>query len=161
MIRSKWLTLVLAASAALSTGGCGGEEPAAAAPTPAPTERAVFVSAVDCEASGRFSLDDCSSAIETAIRAHEGAAPTYKSLRACEEAEGTDKCERVGERIYRPLLVAFVFENATPPSATPLYHTNDGNPGFRSAGKQLFLGTDDNLMFSKSAKNAYELHIVY
>jgi hypothetical protein len=145
------------AATALALSGCGGDQPVEAA-AKAPTERHIFVSAVDCEASGKFALEDCEKAIDRAIRGHDKQAPSYKSVGTCEETEGLDKCERVGEKAYRPRLAAYVFDNAKPPAAKPLYLTLDGAFGFRTAEKEALLTKDDNLVFSKSARDLAELH---
>ena len=161
MLSPKSLSFLLLCGAALALAGCGGDKPVAAAPGPAaPTERSIFVSTVDCEASGRFPIEQCSNAIAGAVTMHDKYAPSYKSLGTCEETEGAGKCERMADRIYKPQLAAFIFDNATPPSATPLYLIVDGTPGFRTGDKKMMLGKDDNLIFSKSARDAYELHII-
>lgn len=152
------LTASLAIASTFALAGCGGEEPVVANKA-APTERSIFVSAVDCEASGKFGIEDCSQAIEKAIKAHDKSSPTYKSLDTCEDTEGSERCERVEERKYRPRLAAYVFDNATPPAAKPLYLTADGGAGFRTAEKEVLLGKDDNLIFSKSARDLYELYV--
>jgi len=153
---AKIVSFVVAATC-LALAGCGGDEPVEAAPA-APTERSVFVSAVDCENSGKYAIEDCSKAIERAVRSHDKYSPTYKSLNSCESAEGAGKCERVGDRAFRPRLAAYVFDTASPPVARPLYLTTDGAAGFRTAEKEVLMGTDDSLIFSKSAHDLYDLH---
>ncbi len=155
MNKSQFTAGLVLASTSLALAGCGGDEPKAKAA--APVERSIFVSAVDCEASGKLSIDDCSKAIEKAVTAHEKTSPTYKSQSSCETAEGADKCERVADKIFRPKLVAYILDAATPPVAKPLYPTADGVAGFRNGAKEVLLASDDNLIFSKSAQDLYEL----
>ena len=136
-------------------GGCGGEKPAVAA---AQVEKAIFTSALDCESGGQLTLDVCSKTIEAAVAAHEKSAPSYKSQASCEEKEGTSKCERIAEKLYRPRLSAFLITASTPAVAFPLYLTKDAQLGFRTADMQVLLEKDDNLTFSKSARHAYEAY---
>jgi hypothetical protein len=158
MNKSRHFASFVITSACLALAGCGGEE-VQEDKAAVPTERSIFVSAVDCEASGKITIEDCSKAIEKAIRVHDKTSPTYKSLDSCEETEGAERCERVADRIYRPRLAAYVFDNTTPPAAKPLYLIADGAAGFRNADKEVLLGKDDNLIFSKSAQDLYELYV--
>ena len=148
---------LISAGTAFALAGCGGEEPTQA--KKGPTERLIYVSAPDCEAGGKYSLDDCSAAIQKAIQFHDKKSPTYKSQGTCEETEGLDKCERVGDKNFRPRLVAYAFDDATPLTAKPLYLIKEGTPGFRVNEKDMLLEKDDNLIFSKSAKDLSELHV--
>ena len=141
-------------AAGLLLAGCGGGKPVAVVTA----ERSIFTSALDCEAAGKFSIDVCSATIEAAVAAHDKTAPSYKSIDSCETAEGKEKCERIGENLYRPRLSAFLITASTPPVAAPLYLTRDGQPGFRTADKQNILAKDETLIFSKSARQAFEGH---
>jgi hypothetical protein len=152
---------VLAPIALLSIAlaGCGGSDAQPKPKAGAPVEKSIFVSVVDCEASGKFKTEDCEKGIEKAIRMHEKQAPSYKSEGSCEEKEGAGKCERLDERVFRPRLAAFLFDNTEPPTAKPLYLTLDGGQGFRGAeAKEVFLAKNDDLIFSKSASDLFELH---
>lgn len=161
MANSPVITLAFVGAAALSLMGCGSEQPVAAK-TPAPgvpTEKRIFVSSADCEMAGQITFDDCAAAIDKAVQLHDKKAPSYKSLGTCEETEGVDKCERIGDRAFRPRLAAFLLESASPPTAKPLYLTKDGALGFRGSDqKEQYLSKDDNLLFTKSAVDLYELH---
>jgi uncharacterized protein YgiB involved in biofilm formation len=147
-------SLLAAAALPLALAGCGGEEKAAAATPAGPKERHIYVSAVDCENGGRGTLEECSTAIQKAVLAHEKSPPPYKSLNACEAKEGTNKCERVADKAYRPRLTAFVFDKGAALTALPLYPTTSG---YRTADGKGLSGSDDNLIFSKSARDAYEV----
>jgi len=146
--------LLLVSALPFTLAGCGGDEPAAAAAPTGPKERHIYVSAVDCETGGRGTLEECSAAIEKAVLAHEKSPPPYKSLNSCETKEGANKCERVADRAYRPRLTAYVFDKTTSLVAQPLYPTA---AGYRTADGKVLAATDDNLIFSKSARDAYEI----
>lgn len=147
---------LMLAAVTLFLAGCGGGDTKTAGTAQAP-EKHIFVSAVDCEASGKFKFEDCTKAIDTAIGAHEKTAPTYRSVAGCEEKEGKGRCERSGEQIYKPRLAAFLFDQGKTVTAKPLYPTTDGAQGFRGADKAVLLGKDEALVFSKSARDSYEL----
>jgi Protein of unknown function (DUF1190) len=142
--------LCLLAPLAFSACSDGPSEPQA------PIVRGVITTASDCVGLGSLSLEDCSKLIERAVAMHESTAPTYPKLKHCEEAEGTDKCERTDVRSYRPRLMAFMVVLGTPPEAQPLYPTMKGEVGFRTAGNDLFLPEDEKFLFSLNARSAAE-----
>jgi uncharacterized protein YgiB involved in biofilm formation len=142
-------------AAALMLGGCGG--PAAPIAPPAPPEKFVFISAKDCAESGRLKMNACADLIDKAVEEHVRVAPTYKSLKACEAVEGSERCERTDNKAFRPRLLAFAVIIAGEQTASgPLYATIGGEAGFRAADKQLYLVTDDNLNFSAKALAVYD-----
>jgi hypothetical protein len=149
--------ILVAASACLALTACGGDEgeqPKAAVPT----ERAIYTSALDCEAGGKLTLEQCTAAIERAIALHDKYAPKYRSLGSCEETQGVEKCERIDEKEFRPRLTAFIIAPHDPNTAKPLYLTMDGQEGFQTIEKEMILAKNDNYIFSRSARDAYELH---
>jgi hypothetical protein len=140
---------------AIGLGACSAEPPQ---PPSAPVAaRGVFTSAADCAALGKLSLEKCARAIEQAVADHEANAPVYSSLKACEKAEGPDKCERTDAKTYRPRLMAFLVELTDRPYGAPLYPTARGETGFRTAGNSLLLSDDETLTFSRPALGAAEL----
>lgn len=105
------LVLVMAASLA----GCGGG-------AKGPTERLIYTSSADCEAAGKVAGEECAKAIEKALVEHDKLTIKYATMLDCEKAEGSDRCERVAERHYRPRLMAFLFTvNTKSVVAIPLY----------------------------------------
>lgn len=147
MLRSSMFA-VLAASLALSA--CGKSEDKAAAKVQ--TEKAVYMSAADCADGGKLSADVCAALIERAVKMHETQSQTFKSARACEDASGFDRCERLADGSYRMRLQAFMFEIVGPQGqATPLYPSIDGKVGFRDAAKKPVDARDDNLIVSQAA----------
>ena len=153
----KLYPILVAASASLALAACGGEE-TEKPKAEAPTERAVYTSALDCESGGKLDLEQCTSAIERVVAIHDKNAPKYRSLDACEEVQGADKCERVDEKEFRPRLSAFVVLPQDPNTAKPLYLTLDGKEGFQTIDKEVILAKNDSYIFSRSARDAYELH---
>lgn len=153
MLKMSRFACLMVAAQSLALAGCGGEEPAAAAKIP--QVRHIYTSAVDCEAAGVYSLDNCSTAIASAVKTHEKIAPTFKSLRSCEAKQGAGKCERISDKDFRPRLVAFVFEGKETPAAKPLYPAKGG---FRTSEDAVLLATNENLQFTKSARDASEIH---
>jgi uncharacterized protein YgiB involved in biofilm formation len=145
-----FLLCLLILPAALA--GCGDSE----AVPQAPIVRGVFTTAADCSNLGTLTLAQCSDAISSAVSAHDGNAPVYSSLKACEKEEGAEKCERTSERSYRPRLMAFLVAMSTPPQSSPLYPTKKGELGFRTADNTLLASDDENLTFSLQARSAAE-----
>jgi len=82
----------LAVCAAL--GGCGDASQPEAKARP-PVEHGVFISARDCAATGKLTVDQCGQAIDAAVARHEAEAPAYGSLSQCEATVGADRCDRV------------------------------------------------------------------
>lgn len=146
-----------AVMASLSLAACGGEEPEKPK-SAGPVERTIYTSALDCEAGGKLTLEQCTTAIERAIAIHDKMATKYRSIDACEEKEGVDKCERVDEKEFRPRFSAFIVNPQDPNSAKPLYLTMDGQLGFQTIEKEMMLAKNDTLIFSRSAIDAFELH---
>jgi hypothetical protein len=153
--RWKFLALLALMAGPGTLAGCGRSGPQEAQSSVA---RGVFTNASDCAAIGMLTLDKCSKAIEQAIAQHESAAPTYPSLKACEKAEGAEKCERTDTKSFRPQLMAFLFTLSDPPLAEPLYPTGNGERGFRTAKKSVLLSEDESLTFSRQALAAAEMH---
>jgi hypothetical protein len=150
---------VLIAASTLLLAGCGGGDEAQQNAAKKPVEQAVFTSTTDCADSGKLTMDQCVVVIEAAVAQHVAMAPTYGSLRSCEKAEGDDKCERMDEKTYRPMLRAYLVIIAEQPIAIPLYPTKDGKAGFAGPDKTVYFGDDEKLQFSKKAVAAYERHL--
>ena len=147
----------LAASAvcvALAAAGCG----RSSQESKVPIQRGIFTSAADCAASQKFPMEKCTKAIEAAIENHVATAPAYTTLKACEKAEGAEKCERMDAKNYRPKLGAFLVAGNDEVMGTPLYPTSDGVAGFRGPDKAVYAADDESLTFSPQAVAAYELH---
>jgi hypothetical protein len=149
--------ILVAASASLALAACGGDEPEQPKAA-APVERTIYTSALDCEAGGKLTLEQCTAAIERAVALHDKYAAKYRSLSTCEEAQGVEKCERVDEKEFRPRLTAFIVSAQDPNTTKPLYLTMDGQEGFQTVEKEMILAKNDNYIFSRSARDAYELH---
>lgn len=152
--------LALLASAALS--GCG-----KSSKLPVNNDEVVFTSATDCAASGKVKPEQCTQAIEAAMKVHLATSPVYKNLDLCEAKEGKEHCERMDERTYRPRLSAVVLPVAAAieaetsgklKGATPLYPTLAREMGFRTLDKRVLLYDGDMLSFSPQAHAAAELN---
>ena len=112
----------LAVCAAL--GGCGdASQPEAKARHP--VEHGVFISARDCAATGKLTVDQCGQAIDAAVARHEAEAPSYGSLSQCEATVGADRCDKGVDGRYRLRLQAFFVTMAIPAHAVPLYPPSD------------------------------------
>ncbi|MDX2308275.1 MAG: DUF1190 domain-containing protein [Hyphomicrobium sp.] len=144
---------LVVASAAMALAGCGG----APKKDPKSIVKYVITSAIDCQESAQLSYEDCTSMIEKAVVAHDGNAPKFTTLKACEAKEGADKCERIDDRVFRPKLAAFLLTMNTPPTVEPLYVSQTGLIGFRSASAAMLSVDDEALTFSKSATHAAEV----
>ena len=138
----------------LGLAGCGAAPQKSAASAP----RGIFTSANDCSENGQLKIELCSKAIDAAIAEHEASAPSYTTLKACETAEGADRCERAASGRYRPRLLAFLVTGSAPPVGRPLYATLKGEPGFRTGERKNLLASDETLRFSEHAVTAYEAH---
>lgn len=146
--------VVCSALATLALAGCGSgsQEPAK------PVARGVFTSASDCAEAGTLTLEQCSNAIAQAVANHEKTAATYTTLKKCEATEGTERCERTAEKVFRPRLLAFAVTPGKPPSASPLYASGNGQPGFKMSDKKVLQADDESLTFSRAAMGVAELH---
>lgn len=144
------------AVAAIALAGCGGGEKKAAA---APAFRGIYTTSSDCANSGKLDAQQCMDAMEKAVLEHEKAAPSYTTLKSCENTEGKDRCERTHAGSYRPVLLAFLVTASTPPKATPLYAPGDKKVGFRTAAKEFFLTSDDSVAMSQHAQTLAEANV--
>lgn len=145
------LALAVAAS---SLAGCGGAPKKTAEPPPF---QGIYTASGDCADSGKLTIDQCLTAMEKAVTEHEKSAPSYKSLRSCEGAEGIDRCERTHVGNYRPVLLAFLVIASKTPVAKPLYASGDPKKvGFRSASNDFFLTSDEALAMSQHAQTLAE-----
>jgi uncharacterized protein YgiB involved in biofilm formation len=149
-------TCVLVGATAILLAGCGG-----APPPKAGAEKAavgVYTSAQDCSSSGKLDLAACNALVGSAVDAHTTSAKTYASLRVCETAEGTGRCERMGATMFRPELLAFVVTFSTPPTAQPLYAPKDKSVlGFITSDQRTTLmAIDEQLLFSDAARAVAE-----
>lgn len=153
ILGAKSARYVLVALAAVALAGCGG----APKKDPKSIVKYVVTSAIDCQDSSSLSYEDCTAMIEKAVAAHDKNAPKFTTLKACEAKEGADKCERVDERNFRPKLAAFLLTMSEPPTVEPLYVSQTGAIGFRSAAAAMLSVDDEALKFSKSATHAAEV----
>lgn len=155
-IARKHVTLLTVAASSLSAAGCGGGGPAPKA-ADAKTETSIYISSKDCAENSKLPMQRCAELIDAAIAEHLKNAPTYLSMRTCEATEGADRCERTGERSFRPRLIAFaVAVSGQTATAVPVYILNTNKEtGFRN-GKQNYLLTDDTLLVSKKSIAVYE-----
>lgn len=144
--------LIVASTALLAACGKGNDDVAKG-----PVHKGVYTSAADCEASGKLSIEICARAMEIAVAEHETNAPSYGSLRNCEDKEGKDTCERTEEK-YRPQLQAFLVIASEPPQAVPLYAPPANAEGFRGADKKTYLATDETIAFSEHAAGLAEIN---
>lgn len=141
---------LFALAAALALAGCGGsaeEKPAAAAAV----EKAIYISSADCADAGKIKADDCDALIEKAVKLHEKNAPSFKSLRSCEEAAGLERCENDVTGTYRMRLQAFLVSFGKAIIAAPLYPSADGKIGFRDDKKAAIDALSDAFTVSNSA----------
>ncbi len=146
MTRSLVIVLVLT----LGLAGCGSGAPQQNGP-PAPT--GVYISAIDCEGSGKLSIADCGALIDRAIAIHHQSAKTYISMRLCEATEGVNHCERSVDNKFRPQLQAFLITFSKPPQVEALYaQTEAAEAGFQTSGKKKIMAVDETVMFSKNAR---------
>lgn len=149
------IALLLCGSALLS--GCGGDPAPASKSAAAPIERGVFISATDCAATGKLTLDQCGQAIDNAVAAHEAKAPVSNTADECEGTFGSDRCDKGVDGRYRPRLQAFFVTLALPPRAVPLYPPSSSLIGFQSPSRQPIDARDDSLRVSVAALTlAYE-----
>jgi hypothetical protein len=138
-----------AALASLLAAGCGNsEQQNAAAPV---FEHGVFISASDCEASGKATLDECGDAIDRAVTAHVRNSKLYASLVRCEAAEGQERCEKIGLDQYRARMQAFFVTFSKPPTALPLYPPATAVAGFKSPSNQQLSVLNETLHMSRAA----------
>jgi uncharacterized protein YgiB involved in biofilm formation len=158
-IKPSKISTLFVALGALTLAGCGGS-----APTKSGGEQVVFVTSMDCNESKKMKSEECSAAIQEALKNHLAQAPTYKSLAACEKAEGGPKCESSGATSFRPRLMATAVSVAEvaaartkgkPIPVTPLYATMAGEAGFRTLTKTVLKGDDDLILFSPRAVAVY------
>ncbi len=144
----------LAVCAAL--GGCGDASQPEAKARP-PVEHGIFISARDCAATGKLTIDQCGQAIDVAVARHEAEAPTYGSLSQCEATVGADRCDKGVDGRYRLRLQAFFVALAIPAHAVPLYPPSQSMIGFQSPSKQVIDARDATLRVSDAALSlAYE-----
>ena len=138
-------------AAALAVAGCGKSQKSA---EKVELKQFVVTSAVDCADNTGLDYDKCLGLIEDAIKEHDKAATRYTKLADCEKAEGSNRCDRLGEKSYRARLSAFQIVLSEKPAAVPLYAIKDAKPGFRSASSGDILPDTDNVTFTKSADDA-------
>lgn len=137
--------------AAAGLAGCGGDAPQAAPGNAAPKviEKGIFISASDCAATGKASLDQCGGAIDKAVAEHLQTATVYTSLTRCEAARGRNRCDKTVDG-YRGRLQAFLVTLDTPATAVGLYPSSAG-AGFKTGTGQSVSALDDTLVVSREA----------
>lgn len=146
----------LAAAACLALAGCGEAKKTTAAPA---AFRGVYTTSSDCADSGKLTYEQCVTAMEKAVTEHEKTATSFKTLTSCEASEGVNRCERTHLGTYRPVLLAFLVTASTPPRAQPLYAIGDKKVGFRTASKEVFLTSDENITMSRHAQSMAESNV--
>ena len=137
---------------ALAVTGCG----SGSAPTSKDPQH-IVTSATDCADNAGLDYETCVGMIEKAVAEHSKSAASYSSLAACEKKEGTDRCERLEEKTYRPRLMAFRLTLGKHVLAEPLYPTAKGEAGFRDPGSKVIKTDDESVKFTQSAIHAAEL----
>lgn len=147
------LKLLAIPAIALLAAACGNASTKSAEPA---AFRGIYTASGDCADSGKFTFDECVSAMEKAVAEHEKTAPTYTSMRSCENTEGIERCERTHLGNFRPILLAFLMTASKPPVAKPLYGLDDTKPGFRTAANEQFLILDEALAVSPHAQTLAE-----
>lgn len=154
LVKSRALAILVPA---LALAGCGG----GSSPTTAKSDvkQFIVVSAVDCADNTGLEFGKCIEILQKAIDEHDKSAVTYAKLPACEKAEGAERCERVGEKIYRARLTAFQITMAEKPTAIPLYAGKKATPGFRTASNTDIAADADAYTFTKSAADAAHLFV--
>jgi hypothetical protein len=140
---------VLVACAAMS--GCGDASHPANGSSHRAVERGIFISASDCAATGKLTLEQCGRAIDAAVVRHEAHAPAYNSRHQCEANAGVDRCDRGVDGRYRLRLQAFFVTLANPANAVALYPPSKVMIGFQSPSKQPVDARDDTLRVSDAA----------
>jgi hypothetical protein len=131
-------SLLSVAVIALATSGCGKSEskgPTSTGP------QGIFVSASDCAAAGKLSLDQCGAAIDGALIANEK-----------NGTEGESYCDKGVDGNYRGRILAFLITMGSKPTAEPLFAaTTKKEIGFRSPSKSMINALDDTLIVSSAA----------
>ena len=156
MKRLPKLSVLAIAVPGLALAGCGSSGPS----TPkADVKQFIVVSAVDCADNTGLEFEQCITLLETAIAEHDKSAVTYKKLAACEKTEGAERCDRVGEDLYRARLSAFQITMSAKPTAVPLYPGKTATPGFRTAANAEIAADADAFTFTKSAADAAHLYV--
>lgn len=140
------------ASLGLMLAGCG----ESATPDGQPLVRGVVTTSADCANIGKLTLEQCQTAIDSAVAMHEANAPTYPTLEACEAAQGAEKCERTNATSYRPRLMAFIIVMSEPPYAEPLYPAGGSDAGFQTGSHNAISTADASLTFSRQALGVAE-----
>ena len=143
---------VLAIAALFALAGCGQSEDKAVAAVP--VERAIYMSAADCADGGKVPAEKCDALIETAVKQHETSAPSFKSLRSCEEASGIERCENDVTGTYRMRLQAFLISFGKTITSAPLYPSDGGKIGFRDDKKAVVDALSDAFTVSNAALQA-------
>ena len=137
--------------AVAALGGCGNSATAVSR-SQTTVERGIFISTGDCADAGKLTIDQCGQAIDAAVTLHQNQAPSYKSLHACAEVEGPDRCARDVDGAYRSNVQAFFVTMSNRPSAVPLYASRDGTVGFLGLDKKAFVVNDDDYTMSAAAQ---------
>ncbi len=143
---------ILAVAALFALAGCGKSEDKAAAA--APVEKAIYMSAADCADGGKVPAEQCDALIETAVKQHEKNAPSFKSLRSCEEASGIERCENNVTGTYRMRLQGFLIAFGKTITSAPLYPSDGGKIGFRDDKKAAIDALSDAFIVSNAALQA-------
>jgi hypothetical protein len=142
-------SLLSVAVIALATSACGKSEskgPTSTGP------QGIFVSASDCAAAGKLSLDQCGAAIDGALIANEKNGKTYTSFQQCGATEGESYCDKGVDGNYRGRILAFLITMGSKPTAEPLFAaTTKKEIGFRSPSKSMINALDDTLIVSSAA----------
>ncbi len=143
---------LIALAAILTLAGCGKSEDKAA--NAGPVEKSIYMSAADCADGAKIKAEECDVLIEKAVNFHEKNAPSFKSLRSCEEAAGIERCENNVTGTYRMRLQAFVITFGKPNTSAPLYPSDGGKIGFRDDKKAAVDALSDAFTVSNAALQA-------
>lgn len=141
-MRNWAIAAILPVCSALSA--CGDNSISASPAAAGAPPRGIFISASDCAAANKISLEECGRAIDRAVTTYLRQAPSYRSLRSCESAAGANRCTRDVDGHYRAQLQAFLVTMSKPAHAEALFPpTHKGTIGFKSAQGTVQAFTDD------------------
>lgn len=127
---------------------CGRAPPKVQGPA---APQGLFISTNDCAESGKLSAELCGKAVDEAVAIHHSQAPHFATMRQCEAGFGLDRCDKGADGQYRPRIQAFLITMKDPPEGKPLYPSEPGKPGFRTADKASITNAAETYTVSNAA----------